>query len=277
LAGYLAEIEADLDSSGSADTADTAQSSTASSDADASDSSAGTTVDTPDTTSTGTGTGTGVAEDSTTQTINTSTGEPIAECGNGIIEASGAIPEECDDGNLDPLDGCDDTCAIDRRVFVTSIQYQAAELESLYIADALCFNLADDQGWPDPLKYRAWLSDSHTDARDRFKRGRGRLVMANGLVFAASWPALLAGQLQNPLEVTEKSETYQNAVWTGTRPDGTAVPGAQHCDDWSNDSILKTGHYGWSFAKTPEWTLSALDDNPVDCGLDLAIYCIQSL
>lgn len=133
--------------------------------------------------------------------------EPIAECGNGALEVFGPEPEECDDGNLDPDDGCSETCALDRRVFVTSVLYTGAELESLNIADALCANRADDQGWPDALKYRAWLSDSTKDARDRFTRGRGRLVLANGLVFASSWSALLAGQLENPLEVTEKSET----------------------------------------------------------------------
>jgi cysteine-rich repeat protein len=154
-------------------------------------------------------------------------------CGNGVLEAFGPVPEECDDGNLDPDDGCSDTCALDRRVFVTSVLYNGRRFKSLNIANALCANRADDQGWPDALKYRAWLSDSTTDARDRFKRGRGRLVMANGLVLAKSWSALLAGQLENPLEVTEKSETYQGGVWTGTRPDGTAVPGTEHCDDWS--------------------------------------------
>jgi cysteine-rich repeat protein len=229
------------------------------------------TTDTSSGTTDATGTTTG------TETTDSSTGEPVAVCGNGVLEAFGPVPEECDDGNLDPEDGCSDTCALDRRVFVTSVDYQAGELQSLKLADALCGNLADDQGWPDALKYRAWLSDSTTDARDRFKQGRGRLVMVNGLVLAASWSALLAGELENPLEVTEKSETYHGGVWTGTRPDGTAVPGAEHCDDWSTSSFLKTGHYGYSDRTTPEWTLSALDDNPSGCPIAYALYCMQSL
>jgi cysteine-rich repeat protein len=194
-----------------------------------------------------------------------------------VLEAFGAEPEECDDGNLDPEDGCSDSCALDVRVFVTSLRYNAGEVESVYVANALCANHADDQGWPDGLKYRAWLSDSTTDARDRLKRGRGRLMLANGLVFARSWSALLAGELENPLEVTEKSETYHGGVWTGTRPDGTAVPGAEHCADWSSSSFLKTGYYGYSDLKTAEWTLSASDDNPFGCPGDFALYCFQSL
>jgi cysteine-rich repeat protein len=194
-----------------------------------------------------------------------------------MLEAFGTVPEECDDGNLDPDDGCSDTCALDRRVFVTSLLYSGGELESVYIADALCANHADDQGWPDGLKYRAWLSDSGTDARDRFTLGRGRLVMVNGLVLAMSWSALLTGQLENPLAVTEKSETYHGGVWTGTRPDGTAVPASMHCDDWSTDSFLKTGHYGYSDRTTPEWTEAADFDQPSPCNSDYALYCFQSL
>jgi cysteine-rich repeat protein len=194
-----------------------------------------------------------------------------------VLEAFGPEPEECDDGNLDPEDGCSDTCALDRRVFVSSITYKAGELKSLYIANAFCANRADDQGWPEPLKYRAWLSDSTTDARDRFKRGRGRLVMANGLVFATSWTALLAGQLENPLQVTEKSETYNGGVWTGTSPDGTAVPDSEHCDDWTSNSILKSAYYGYSDRKTAEWTMAEGFDQPSDCLSPYAIYCFQSL
>ena len=224
----------------------------------------------------------GTTEDNTgttqvTGTTESSTGEPMAECGNGVLEVFGPAPEECDDGNLDPEDGCSATCALDRRVFVTSALYNGAALQSLYLADARCANHADDQGWPDGLKYRAWLSDSTTDARDRFTRGRGRLVLANGLVFAPSWSALLAGKLENPLEVTEKLETYHGGVWTGTRPDGTAVPGSQHCDDWSSSSILKTGHYGYSDLKTAEWTMADDWDQPSPCNSDYALYCFQSL
>ena len=274
VAGYLEDLEdCSSTSSGTSDTG--ASDSSGPGDDTSSGGSAETTVESsesPDTSSTST--------ESTTEMSSTTegtTGEPIAVCGNGMLEDFGPVPEECDDGNLDPEDGCSDTCALDRRVFVTSAEYSAGELQSLKIADALCGNLADDQGFADALKYRAWLSDSTTDARDRFEQGRGRLVMVNGLVLADSWSALLAGELQNPFEVTEKSETYQGGVWTGTRPDGTAVPDAEHCDDWSTDSFQKTGYYGYSDRTTPEWTLSQADDNPILCGVSFALYCLQSL
>lgn len=213
----------------------------------------------------------------TGRTTGSSTGEPVGECGNGVLEVVGDELEECDDGNIEPDDGCSETCAADRRAFVTSVQKPGGELEGLKLADALCANLADDQGWPDGLTYRAWLSDSTTDARDRFKQGRGRLVMANGLVLAESWSALLAGKLENPLEVTEKSETYQGAVWTGTRPDGAGVPDAEHCEDWATKAVLPKGYFGYSDRTTGEWTLAVDDDQPASCYVDFAVYCFQSL
>jgi len=97
------------------------------------------------------------------------------------------------------------------------------------------------------------------------------------LVLASSWSALLAGALENPFEVTEKSETYHGGVWTGTRPDGTAVPGAEHCNDWSTTWFMNTGHYGYSDRTTSEWTFSGLWDNPSPCNSEYAIYCLQSL
>lgn len=276
VAGYLEDLEnCSATSSGTSETG-TTQSSGSGSDTSSSGDSAGTTEGS-ETTDTSSGTTDATGTTTGTETTNSSTGEPVAVCGNGVLEAFGPVPEECDDSNLDPDDGCSDTCALDRRVFVTSVLYKGADIESLYIANALCANLADDQGWPDGLKYRAWLSDSTTDARDRFTRGRGRLVMTNGLVFAQSWSALLAGQLDNPLEVTEKSETYHGGVWTGTRPDGTAVPGAEHCEDWATEMALKTGHYGYSDRTTAEWTLAVGFDQPSPCIADYALYCFQSL
>jgi hypothetical protein len=81
--------------------------------------------------------------------------------------------------------------------------------------------------------------------------------MVNGLVFAAVVVGAAGGQLENPLEVTEKSETYHGGVWTGTRPDGTAVPWDRALRRLVERFFLKAGHYGYSDRTTPEWTLSA--------------------
>ena len=220
--------------------------------------------------SSGDATGDASTAESTTQTSGATT-EPSPACGNGIVEPD----EECDDGDLIPDNGCSDTCTADIRAFVSSADYKAGELMSLILADALCFNLALQADLPEPLRFKAFLSDSKTDARDRFK-GRGRIVLMNGLVFADGWDTLLAGELHGPLEVTEKSETYHGPVWTGTRPDGTAVPDSTHCADWSSSSPIDTAYYGYSDEVSGEWLLADQLDNPAECMAPLAIYCFET-
>jgi len=222
----------------------------------------------PGTTSTTTTTG-------STTTAGETTTDPQPVCGNGVLEVSGLLPEQCDDGNQIPDDGCSDTCAADRIIFVSSILYKAGYFEGLYFADALCAGMAKDAGYSQWLKFRAWLSDSTTHARDRFKFVRGRIVLVNGLVVADSWTALLAGKLQGPIEVTEKAETYHGPVWTGTTPEGLLVPGATNCDDWTSFSSKKAAYYGYSDRVTAEWTLSVEDDNPYPCIGDFAVYCFE--
>ncbi len=196
---------------------------------------------------------------------------PSQACGNGIVDSD----EECDDGDLIPDNGCSDTCTADIRAFVSSITYQAGDLMSLVLADALCFNRADDAELPEPLRFKAFLSNSQTDARDRFK-GRGRIVLVNGIVFADSWEALLKGELHGPLEVTEKSETYHGKVWTGTGPEGAAVPDSTHCADWSSDSPVDAAYYGYSDEVSAEWLLADQLDHPAACPAPLAIYCFET-
>ena len=274
VAGYLEDLE-DCSSTSSGTSATGASDSSGPGDDTSTGGSAETTVEGSESTDTSS-----TSTESTTETSGTTegtTGEPVAVCGNGMTEDFGPVPEECDDGNVAPNDGCSEICALDRQVFVTSVVYNAGELQSLKLADTLCGNLADDQGFADALKYRAWLSDSMTDARDRFTKGRGRLIMVNGLVLADSWAGLLAGELQHPFEVTEMSETYHGGVWTGTQPDGTVVPDAENCDDWSTDSFQKFAYYGYSDLMTSEWTLSQADDNPSFCPASYALYCLQSL
>jgi cysteine-rich repeat protein len=222
---------------------------------------------------------TGTASTSTTGDPGTTgeetTGGPQPVCGNGVLEKFGWMPEECDDGNLIPDDGCDDSCSADRVMFVSSKVYQGGDFKSLYLADALCAQAANDAGLANWLKFRAWLSDSKTSARDRFKFSTGRIVLVNGLVVADSWIDLLAGKLQHPPEVTEKGETYHGAVWTGTNPQGVGVPGSTHCLDWTSFSADDTAYRGYSDQITAEWTLSANWDNPFFCGGDFAVYCIE--
>lgn len=207
-----------------------------------------------------------------------STGEPapVPVCGNGVLEAYGAVPEECDDANTVDDDGCNAACAADRTVFVTSSLYSAG-LDGIYFADAQCANAADDAGFVDPLRYRAWMSDSQTDARDHIVAGRGRWVLPNGLVVADSFAALLAGELQRPINVTEMSQSSPNYdVWTGTLPDGTKIPWTTFCDDWTSSSLLIKTYVGSVENEKPGWW-TYIDDYLVGCVGGAVLYCFESL
>lgn len=149
--------------------------------------------------------------------------------------------------------------------------------ESLKIADALCFNRADDQGLPDALKYRAWLSDSTTDARDRFTRGRGRLVLVNGLVLASSWSALLAGALENNFEVTEKKPDLPRRGVDGDparRHRRARVPALRRLVDQlvPEDGALRVQR-SHNARMDPVGTV----EQPERLPSEYALYCLQSL
>lgn len=239
-----------------------------------------------DSTETGGVEGSAGGESSTTATTTTSTtataesGESgsttlpnPATCGDGSV----AGEEECDDGNLVPDDGCSADCAADIRVFVTGETYKAGELMSPALADARCIQRAYDGELEGAVRFRAWLSTTTQDARDRFDTTRrGRIVLINGLVVAAGWPELLAGALDNPIEVTHLSETYHGRVWTGTKVDGTAAD-SQHCLDWTSNSLNQSAYYGYSDEISSEWSLADQMDNPSPCISPHAIYCFDSL
>ncbi len=221
-----------------------------------------------------TGTSSTGATDSESGDTSSSTGDPMPVCGNGVIEAAGPQPEECDDGNDDPDDGCSD-CGRDRVVFITSEDYQGGIFMGLVGADQRCRSLAGGAGLANSDGFTAWLSDSSVSARDRMFAGRGRYVLINGLVVADSWDSLLTVGLKNLINVTEISETKNEQVWTGTTPDGSAAVGADYCADWSGFLDENKVHWGRS-GDISQWTIAdAPDDQPGDCIAERALYCFE--
>ncbi len=197
---------------------------------------------------------------------------PAPFCGDGVLD----LPdEECDDGDDDPNDGCD-ACARDRLVFATSEGFPAKNIGGLALADGICRQLAGKAGLPHWTTYSAWLSDSTHDARDRVHHGRGRYRRPDGLLVATSFDALLAGPLLAPIAADEYGDPASGGAWTGTRPDGTAVPGAGHCGDWTSDNFLDLGHYGEAAAVDEWWTLVTDPEiAPTSCASTFHVYCFE--
>jgi len=196
----------------------------------------------------------------------------VAVCGDGRVRAG---LEECDDGNKDVTDGCDLDCGRTRKVFITSATYQGHQFMGLWGADQRCQSLAAQAGLPNFLYYKAWLSDSTTSPAERMYHGKGRYELVNGLLVAASWDALVAGELVNPINVTEKSETHNTGVYTGTNPDGTAAEGVNHCLDWTSNDKIATEFWGASTEITADWTIADVDTNPTTCSDEAALYCFE--
>ena len=219
-----------------------------------------------DTTSTGTS---GAAD--TTDTGTSTDAAPI--CGDGVLDPT--HDEECDDANRVADDGCNLLCKRDRTVFLASAPgFIAGMLQGLQGADNYCVSRAGLAGLDQPLKFKAFLSDSKTDAVDRLFAGEGRYVLLDGTVVADDWEALLSEPLQHPIELTELGEVAHVGVWTGTRyGDGRAVPGLTHCDDWTSSDGIQ-GSFGWSDEVDANWTHSEIV-NPTSCISSYAIYCIE--
>ena len=197
----------------------------------------------------------------------------LPTCGDGHVRAK---VEECDDQNFEPGDGCH-ACCRTRLVFVTSDVYQPGQFMGLVGADQRCRSLAQQAGLKNFATFKAWLSDSKTSARQRMVHGRGRYELVNGLLVADSWEALVAGELQNPINATEKSETQDSGVWTATNPDGSTAQGTDHCLDWTYTGVHHAAHWGAGGEVSPSWTMAATEFNPTDCGSGLPIYCFEQM
>lgn len=208
----------------------------------------------------------------TSETSETTGDEPV--CGDGKTDPP---LEECDDG---PENGQDAACTLKcvrrRTVFITSEEYTPKDIGGLYFADSFCRQLAQASALDRYWTYVAWLSDSTISANERLFKGRGPYVRVDGVQVTKNAEQFLSGQLDAPIIVTEIGAMLEGAgVWTGTLPDGSAVPGAQHCDDWSSEGLQIKGHYGLAGVAHSWWTYVADPEiNPAFC-LGNHLYCIE--
>jgi len=206
---------------------------------------------------------------------DTSSGSP-SYCGDGRVDPDQG--EECDEGLLITAN-CED-CRRVRVIFLTSELLKGGKINGLTGADAYCRSLAlkakDDlpeSPIVEPMNFKALLSTS-TESLERHHFGLGPYRLVNGLQVSANFVALFTEPLENPINVTERSETLHSLVWTGIDIDGTPYPGIDFCGDWTD--VKGTANFGYSDAIDSDWIHLDIDLNPdSDCYSDQPIYCVE--
>lgn len=149
-----------------------------------------------------------------------------------------------------------------RCVFVTSQTY-TGNLDGLSGADSKCQELADAAGLSGSFK--AWLSDSTTEAHDRLAQAAVPYVRVDGVHVAKNWTDLTDGSLLAPIDKDETGDlVFAENVWTGTRSDGTTshLNGTEtQCNDWTSSDFAGCtraegicANIGNSFRTNVDWT-----------------------
>ena len=145
----------------------------------------------------------------------------------------------------------------------------ASPQTGILAGDAVCQTRAQVAGLANYAKFKAWLSDSTTNAIDRFTYD-GVWTMTNGVQVASGKAELASGRLFAPIILNESIGISSTLVWTGT--DRYGVKTATTCSDWSNATAGSQGMNGTSTLSTHEWT----EDLVYTCDYNgRALYCFE--
>lgn len=150
-----------------------------------------------------------------------------------------------------------------KRVFVTSGAF-TGKFGGLAGGDAKC------QGFANAAKlggtWKAWLSTSTVDAKDRIPDAEYRLVDLSTVV-ASSKADLLDGALAAKITMDELGAQRGSYVWTGTNNGGTSTGG--NCNGWN--SLAQNISVG-NNTNLSQWS----DSTTIGaCGNSLRLYCFE--
>lgn len=185
----------------------------------------------------------------------------LVVCNDGHLNT--AAGEECEDGNGNPKDSCDNQCHIvERKVFVTSKVY-SSNFVGLKGADAVCQALAMGKGFAGT--FRAWLSTGTPNKSSPSTRFgdtgfTGRYMLVDGKTkIADGWKGLTDGMLDNQINLDENSTpTGGVATWTNTAADGFDLSNSD-CGGWLGGGDGCYHHYWGNFC--PGRQVDQLDDS----------------
>ena len=196
--------------------------------------------------------------------------------------ATGALTEE--KFEQDFFDSLLEYASGRRLVFATSLTFtgdlvtEAANLgltaiDGIDVGDRICQHLADTNLNPPVLgTFRAWLSDSSVDARDRlnnavdYHRFDGVEVSYSKTDLISNVPLLM------PLRIDELGQNISTTirVWTNTNGDGISLNTS--CNNWTSAS---SGVDGWEGQSTSTAGWTALVNGDTGCSILHRLYCFQ--
>jgi hypothetical protein len=202
--------------------------------------------------------------------IGTATASPYSVTWNTAGTASGScdLKARAEDAAGNVTDSAVCTTRLKKLAFAVAAAEADGDLGGLSGADAICSAAATAATLTG--SWKAWLSDSSTNAIDRMASvGPWYLVDKVTQVFADK--ASLANGPLAALSTDQKGDNVGvSDVWTGTLPDGKRHV-TNHCSDWSSASSGVAGRYGDSSLTTTAWS-SANDQN---CDQPARLYCFE--
>lgn len=167
-----------------------------------------------------------------------------------------------------------------RKVFVSSLQGAgnlgawpgANGLRGLAAADAVCQSLAAGAGLANASAFKAWLSDSASQAAQRLT-SNGPWVRVDGVPVADSLADLTDASLFTGISVTELGVYTSASVWTNTTANGNrdSPVSTLTCDGWSSADAAHESQVGDSSLSFGAWS----DAGYAACNTQRALYCFE--
>jgi len=160
-----------------------------------------------------------------------------------------------------------------KRVFITSTIH-TGNLGGLTGADSICQIRANAAGLGGT--WRAWLSDTRKNARDRIKKHNVPITLVDTLKRVANnFIDLTDGILIRKINLTELGTEVASVrnMWTNTNSEGYRKDMTESltCDNWSTESSLYGGHTGRHDRTDSEWTEYWYES----CDRDGRLYCME--
>ena len=156
---------------------------------------------------------------------------------------------------------------------------ECSGVSGLEAADCICQQHAEKWGNLSGT-YKAWLSDSKTNASARLSHSDLPYVNRKGKPIAANWTELTGGALQcndimNYDETGEYAPKQFNLVWTGTDGSGMKHSYLKFCNDWTSGDVWWGGMCGSTMAPESNFGGCWTEWGWRDCDDWNRLYCVE--